>query len=79
MAPEEAGSSPAGHPIAPSHDRARDLEISEVSYALPAGSIPALATIARTDLGPVAQLEAHLPCKEEGAGSNPARSTQYIC
>ena len=65
MAPEEAGSSPAGHPI-----DAGDLEISEVSYALQAGSIPAPATT-----GPVAQLEAQLPCKEKDAGSNPARST----
>ena len=45
--------------------------ISEVSYALHAGSIPAPATN-----GPVAQAVAQLPCKEKVAGSIPARSTQ---
>jgi hypothetical protein len=40
VAPEEAGSSPAGH-------TARDLVINGASYALPAGSIPALATMGR--------------------------------
>jgi hypothetical protein len=35
-----------------------------------AGSIPAPATN-----GPVAQLEAQLPCTEKGVGSNPTRST----
>ncbi|MEA2703976.1 MAG: hypothetical protein QOD63_1921 [Actinomycetota bacterium] len=39
VAPEKAGSSPAGHPTA------GDLEISGVSYALPVGSIPTPATI----------------------------------
>ena len=44
MAPEEAGSSPAGHPIT---IFAGDLAISGVSYALRAGSILAPATTGR--------------------------------
>ena len=44
--------------------------MSEVSYALHAGSIPAPATN-----GPVALLVAQLPCKEKVVGSTPTWST----
>ena len=58
VAPEEAGSSPAGHPIA-----AGDLAISGVSYALRGGfdSRP-------RDHGPVAQLGSAAPLQGEGCG-----------
>src|SRR5258705_10169417 len=65
--PEEAGSSPAGHPIA-----AGDLGSARSHTPCDAGSIPAPATKPN---GPVAQQVAQLPCKEKVAGSTPARST----
>ncbi len=66
VAPEEAGSSPAGHPIG-----AGDLGSAGPHTPRVAGSIPAPATI----LGRWRNQVAQLPCKEKVAGSSPARST----
>ena len=63
VAPEEAGSSPAGH-------TARDLVISGVSYALQAGSIPALVTMGRWRNGSAA------PLQGEGCGFE-SRAVQH--
>ena len=61
VAPEEAGSSPAGHPTARGGSG-----ISGVSYALHAGSIPALATNAQLWAGGATGSAA--PLQGEGCG-----------
>ena len=68
VTPESVGSSPTGHPIAATPVRGiRDQQ----GFIRPAGGFDSRSR----DHGPVAQMEAQLPCKETAAGSTPARST----
>src|SRR4051794_23991169 len=72
---ETPGRGPGGSRFESDRSPCEGTGCSGVSYALHAGSIPALATKrAAHRSGPVAQLEAQLPCKEKVGGSSPARS-----
>ena len=74
---ETPGRGPGGSRFESGRSHCEGTGCSGVSYALHAGSIPALASNERQPLGRWRNQEAQLPCKEKVAGSNPARSTVH--